>query len=179
MLQGEKVLLRAIQREDLPLLNQFNNDLAVEVAGGGDPPMPQALARLEADYERGWSDGGRDGISFAIEAEGQLIGSCGLFNVDEVARTAELGIGIGDKTYWGRGYGREAIRLLVDYGFRHHRLHKVWLKVHARNQRAIRAYAACGFVEEGRQRQQVWSDGAYDDLVLMGVLRDAWTTPAS
>ena len=89
-----------------------------------------------------------------------------------------LGIGIGDKTYWGQGYGREAVQLLVDYGFRHHNLHKVWLEVHGRNQRAIRAYRACGFVEEGRLRQHVWSDGAYDDLVIMGVLRPEDRTEA-
>lgn len=172
MLQGEKVLLRAVRREDLPLLLQYNNDLEVELAGGGDPPMPQPLPRLEADYEQQWSQGGRDDASFVIEAEGKCIGQCVLFNFDSTSQTAELGISIGDKAYWGRGFGREAVNLIVDYGFRYRNLRKVWLKVLGRNERAIRAYEACGFVEEGRQRAQVWTDGAYDDLVLMGLLRD-------
>ncbi|MEZ4664933.1 MAG: GNAT family protein, partial [Caldilineaceae bacterium] len=85
--------------------------------------------------------------------------------------TAELGITIGDQAYWGKGYGREAIQLIVAYGFRHHNLHKVHLRVLGRNERAMRAYAACGFVEEGRLRQHAWIDGEYDDLVCMGVLR--------
>ena len=101
-----------------------------------------------------------------------MIGQCALFNLHPVAHRMELGITIGDQAYWGKGYGREAVQLLVDYGFRHHNLHRIYLEVHARNERAIRAYRSCGFAEEGRLRQHVWSDGSYDDLVIMGVLRD-------
>jgi RimJ/RimL family protein N-acetyltransferase len=181
MLRGEHVLLRGISRADLPRLWAFNNDLAVEVAGGGDPPYPQSLARLQAEFDQDAAKGGRDSTSFAIEADGQCIGSCGLHNVDVIARTAELGIGIGDRQYWGRGFGRECVRLLLEYAFRYLNHRKVWLRVHAKNERAIRAYRACGFVEEGRLRAHVWSDGAYDDLVLMGVLREQWQAarPAS
>lgn len=174
MLQGTNVLLRASRRDDLARLCAFNNDVAVELAGGGDPPIPQSLERLQAEFDSQSSSGGRNGTGFVIEADGQCIGQCALFSFDQVGRTAELGITIGDKNYWGKGYGREAIKLLLAYGFRHHNLHKVHLRVHARNERGIRAYRACGFVEEGRLRAQVWSDGAYDDLVLMGVLRSEW-----
>lgn len=174
MLQGERVTLRAVEREDLPLLWAFNNDLAVELAGGGDPPMPQSLARLQAEFDASAAKGGRDGANFAIEVEGRLLGGCGLFNSNDTDRTAELGIGIGDRDCWGRGYGREAVRLLLDYAFRLRNWRNVWLRVWGNNARAIRAYHAVGFVEEGRQRAQVWSAGAYHDLLLMGVLRDEW-----
>ena len=174
MIQGSKVLLRAMTRNDLPRLCQFNNDLAVEVAGGGDPPMPQSLARLEAEFDARAASGGRDGTGFAIEADGQLIGQCALFNNNSVNRTAELGIAIGDKTYWGRGYGREAITLLIDYGFRHHNLHRIYLSVNGNNDRAIAAYKRCGFVEEGRLRSHVWSNGQYIDFVYMGILQSEW-----
>jgi RimJ/RimL family protein N-acetyltransferase len=174
MLQGTRVRLRSIAREDLPRLWEFNNDLEVELAGGGDPPTPQSFARLQAEYEQEASKGGRDGASFAIEADGLMIGQCALFNINPHAHTAELGITIGDKGYWGRGYGRECVSLLVDYAFRHRNLHKVWLHVHAANGRAIRAYAACGFVEEGRLRAHVWSNGEYDDLLVMGLLCSEW-----
>ena len=66
---------------------------------------------------------------------------------------------------------RAAIALLVDYAFRLRNLRRVWLTVHGRNARAIGAYRACGFVEEGRLRDHVWSDGAYDDLVYMAITR--------
>ena len=174
MLQGKRVWLRGIRRDDLARLSEFNNDLAVELAGGGDPPIPQALARLEAEYDQEVVRGGRDGPRFAIEADGKLIGQCALFNVNATAQTCELGITIGDKEYWGRGYGRESINLLVEYAFRYHNYRKVWLQVHAGNERAMRAYRACGFVEEGRLRAHIWSDGRYDDLVVMGLLREEW-----
>lgn len=174
MLQGKRVRLRAMTRDDLPRLCEFNNDVEVELAGGGDPPMPQALERLQAEFDQRMSGGGRDGTGFAIEADGQCIGQCALFNFNTTAHTCELGITIGDRAYWGRGYGRESVALLVNYAFRHQHMHKVWLHVHAANLRARRAYAACGFQEEGRLRAHVWSDGQYDDLIVMGLLAEEW-----
>lgn len=175
MLQGPRVRLRGITRQDLYRLSDFNNDLEVELAGGGDPPAPQSLERLQSEFDQEAARGGRDGASFAIEVDGVFIGQCALFDEDSVGRTCELGITIGDKAYWNQGFGREAVGLLVDYGFRHRNLHRIWLRVHAANERAIKAYRACGFVEEGRLRQHVWSDGRRDDLLVMGLLReDAW-----
>ncbi|MEZ4522822.1 MAG: GNAT family protein [Thermomicrobiales bacterium] len=133
--------------------------------------MPQSLQRLEAEFDRGAGEGGRDGAWFAIEVDGTFIGQCGLHNFNETSRTAELGIGIGDKDYWGRGYGREAVNLLVEYAFRYRNFRRVWLWVHADNERAIRAYLACGFVEEGRLREHMYSNGRYVDAVYMGILR--------
>lgn len=167
MITGQRVTLRAVERDDIPHIHAYNNDLEVELAGGGDPPYPQSLARAFADFDNQSGQGGRDGPSFAIEADGRLIGVCALFNQDATARTAELGITIGDKTYWGQGYGREAVELLVDYGYQMLNLRRIWLRVNGRNERAIRAYKSAGFVEEGRQRKHVWSNGAYDDMVLM------------
>ena len=174
MLKSERLILRAMTRDDLPRLCEFNNDLEVELAGGGDPPIPQTLARLEAEFDQNVTKGGRDGSGFAIEADGKFIGQCALFNLQETDRTCELGIAIGDKAYWGQGYGREAIKLLLDYAFRLRNLHKVYLRVNGTNERAIRAYRACGFVEEGRWRAHSWSNGAYVDVVCMGILRDEW-----
>lgn len=73
-----------------------------------------------------------------------------------------------------RAYGREVVSLLLDYAFRLRNFHKVWLRMHGSNERALRAYCACGFVEEGRLHSHVWSSGSYDDLVYMGVLHKEW-----
>ena len=176
MLNDERVTLRAMTREDLPRLCAFNNDMAVELASGGDPPIPQSLARLEAEFDQEAGKGGRNGMAFAIEADGLFIGQCALFNANPTAQTCELGITVGDKAYWGKGYGRAAIQLLLRYAFHYQNMRKVWLSVNGANVRAQRAYRACGFVEEGRQRAHVWGDGGYDDLVLMGILREEWVS---
>src|SRR5688500_17280994 len=115
MLKGKRVLLRSVRRDDLTRLCEFNNDIEVELAGGGDPPFPQSLERLHADYDKDISRGGRDPLWFAIESDGLFIGQCALFNFNDMNQTCEVGIAIGDKAYWGKGYGREAIMLLLDY----------------------------------------------------------------
>ena len=66
------------------------------------------------------------------------------------------------------------MNLLLKYAFRLRNLEKVWLSVSGTNVRAQRSYVACGFVEEGRLKRQIWLDGSYDDLVYMGLLRDDW-----
>jgi RimJ/RimL family protein N-acetyltransferase len=174
MLQGEKVRLRPMSRDDLKRLWEFNNDLEVELASGGDPPIPQSFARLQAEFDADAGKGGRDGPKFAIDADDKFIGHCALFRFDDVARTCELGITIGDKSYWGRGYGRDAISVLLDYAFRLRNLHRVFLSVNGNNERAIRAYRASGFTEEGRLRAHVWTQGRYEDLVQMGILDEEW-----
>jgi RimJ/RimL family protein N-acetyltransferase len=174
MLKGKKTFLRSISRDDLERLWQFNNDVEVELAGGGDPPIPQSLSRLYAEYDNESSKGGRDGSKFAIEAEGKCIGQCALFNFNETSQTCELGITIGDKAYWGHGYGRDALQCLLDYAFRLRNIRRVYLSVNGNNQRAIRAYKACGFIEEGRLRAHVWNDGKFVDLVFMGLFQEEW-----
>ena len=86
----------------------------------------------------------------------------------------ELGIMIGDRDYWGRGYGREVVRLLLEYGFHYLGARRIALTTHAKNERAIRSYLACGFIEEGRPRKAVWIEGEYIDLVNMSILREEW-----
>lgn len=176
MLRGQKVVLRARRREDLARECAFHNDVEFEIQTGGDAWEPQSLARLEAQFDEDLEKGDRDGPSFAIEADGKYIGSCGLFDFDTVAGTCQLGIGIGDPDYRGRGYGRDALGALLEYAFRLRNLRKVWLTVNGDNERAMRAYRASGFTEEGRQRDQVWSAGAYVDLVYMGILCAEWAT---
>lgn len=170
MIQGERVTLRAITPADYPRLTEFKNDVEFELLGGGLPPKPRTLAGVTEFYEKVTGPG--DQYTFAIEADGVLIGDVGLFNINRVNGTGELGIGIGDPAYRGQGYGREAVGLVLGYGFRLQNLRKIWLEVHGSNERAIRSYTAAGFVEEGRQRAHVWSDGGYDDVVLMAVFRE-------
>lgn len=105
-------------------------------------------------------------------ANEQLIGTCNLRSIDLLHGTAELGIAIGDKTAWGQGYGREAVRLLVAYGFRYLNLYSIRLWVHGFNERARRAYLAAGFREAGRLRGATLFDGQRYDRILMEITRD-------
>lgn len=174
MLKGERVLLRPYTRADMETQLAFSNDVEVELAGGGDPPMPHTLEAWQNWYDETIVKGGSDAAFFVIETDGKPIGMCVLHHMDLLSRNGELGIAIGEKAYWGRGYGREVVRLLLDYGFRLRNLRKIWLSTQSNNERALRCYTACGFVEEGRQRDHIYSNGAYHDMVYMCVWREAW-----
>ena len=112
---------------------------------------------------------------FVIEVDGKTIGHIGLHPWrNRRAGTASFGVGIYDPDYLGKGYGREAINLLLDWAFRIQNYRRIGLTTDATNERAIRAYLACGFVEEGRRRQHEYVNGRYVDEVIMGILRSDW-----
>ena len=83
---------------------------------------------------------------------------------------------IGEKAYWSKGYGSDAVATLVRFGFEEMNLNRIELRVFDFNERAQASYRKCGFVEEGRMRQSHYADGAYCDVVVMSVLRDEWVS---
>ena len=99
-----------------------------------------------------------------------LIGSISIHNIDHRNRNAFLGIFIGGEEHRGRGYGAEAVRLILDYGFHTLNLHNIMLSVHADNAPAIACYKKIGFRECGRRSDWVFKDGAYIDKLYMELL---------
>ncbi len=173
MLKGDKVILRPMRREYLEKYFEFRNDVELELLSSGEAPMPMEFERLQAMFEAHLARPRSEVSWFGIEVQGgKFIGQCLLHNFDYAAHTCELGVTIGDRDYTGRGYGRDVVQLLVKYAFRLLNMQKVWLTTNASNEQAQRAFAAAGFVEEGRLKRHVWLDGRYDDLVYMGILRD-------
>ncbi|MEA2507006.1 MAG: hypothetical protein QOH48_1624 [Actinomycetota bacterium] len=175
---GKKVKLRAIEREDQLTFWRYNNDLEIELLSSNRPPAPVSRRETEGFFDKGIARSSPNHW-FAMEADDRIIGACGLMHLDRLARTCELGIRIGERDYWGRGYGRDAVSTLVDYGFRHLNMHRIWLTTLDLNERAIRAYAASGFQEEARLRRHIWADGTLRDEVVMGLLRSDWGSCAS
>jgi RimJ/RimL family protein N-acetyltransferase len=172
MFKGEKVILRAAVEEDIPRMYEFSQD--IELAGlDCAHPRPSYIERARADYQN-WLKDDPNKAFFAIEADGKYIGDCGLGGLMDPHRSAELGIFIGDRAYWNRGYGRDTVRLLLHYGFHYCGLRRIVLTTHEKNVRAIRCYLACGFVEDGRPRKAVWVEGEYLDVVNMSILREEW-----
>lgn len=173
MLTGNRVVLRPIERADLPRLWELVRDFEVSVPSSPGPVGPQSLAEFEAQYEERDAEAKRRAFYFAMEVDGELVGECGLHAIDHFNRRCELGIGIG-QDYWGKGYGQDAVRTLVDYAFEHINMNRVELYVLADDPRAVGAYRKAGFVEEGRLRRKVWVRGEYHDELVMSVLREDW-----
>jgi RimJ/RimL family protein N-acetyltransferase len=172
VLTGELVTLRPVEPGDHPLFTRFRNDVELQLFANNRPPVPLPATTVTERWEQLRTDGDAIGFTIVTTAGGDVIGHCALAGEQSVHRTAELSILIGDRRHWNRGFGREAVRLLVGYGFRYRNLRRVFLETKSTNERAIRAYRAAGFVEEARRRAHIWSDGAYVDLVMMGRLRD-------
>lgn len=107
-------------------------------------------------------------------ADDQLIGDIGLDALDFPKRDSFVGIGIGEREDWGRGYGTDAMRVILRYAFTEFNLHRVSLTVFEYNPRAIQSYVKAGFREEGRLRQRFLRDGQYWDVIFMGILRSEW-----
>ncbi len=166
MIKGEKIVLRAFEREDLPNCVRWFNDPEVVIYYGRFRPL--SMAEEEEWYEEQLKDNNQ--FIFAIEFEGKHIGNCGFFDIDRPNRQAELIILIGEKDYWDKGLGTDAVNTLVRYGFEQMNFHRVYLKIFEPNGRAIRCYEKCGFVHEGLERESQFRHGRYMDLVVMSIL---------
>ena len=171
MIIGERVRLRAIEREDLPAFVRWFND----------PEVRQYLlfyTPMSMTEEERWFEGlaDRGDYVYAVEAlvedEWVHVGSTGLHHIDWKNGSAEFGIALGDRRYWGQGYGTEATRLMARFALHEMRLNRVELVVYDFNKRAIRCYEKVGFRHEGVKRQALFRDGRHHDVYLMGILRE-------
>ena len=175
MIYGERVRLRAAEREDLKKFHEWVND--PEVTRGLGLYLPMSMTD-EENWFSGTTQRDPNEKPLVIELRtGQAwktIGNSGVFNIEWVNRAGELGILIGEKAEWNKGYGAEAMTLLQRHCFETLNLNRVYLRVYADNVRAVRSYEKAGFVYEGRLREGVYKHGRYDDVILMSVLRSEW-----
>ncbi|MCW5800886.1 MAG: GNAT family N-acetyltransferase [Deltaproteobacteria bacterium] len=174
-LASSHVRLRALTTDDREVLRSFIND--PEVLALSNVFRPISDVQQDAWFRAAVT--GEHQTWFGIEklAPPELIGTCCLVDIDWVGRVAELRIRIGDKQAWGASLGRQACGLLVEFGFRHLNLERIWLRVFAPNTRALRMYEKLGFVVEGRLRRAWHLRGVTDDVIVMGLLRDEWQPP--
>lgn len=170
-LWGELVGIRYLRPGDAPTLRRMMMDPEVahllfeEIAG---PPPSALMMGLAIAMGR---LAGRPEFAI-VERSGRLIGAVRLWRISPRNRSAMLTIFIGDKSRWGKGYGTDALRLVLRHAFGPMELHRVELHVFDFNHRAIRSYEKAGFVQEGTRRQALFRDGRYHDILVMGVLRE-------
>lgn len=175
MIFGERIRLRAPDRLDIPLFVTWLND--PEVRFGLLIHLPMSIAEEENWFEEMLKRPAHERplvIEIMQGEEWLPIGNCGFHNIEWRVRTGEVGIMIGEKSFWNKGYGTEAIRLLLRHGFTTLNLNRIYLEVYENNPRAIRSYEKAGFIHEGRKRQAMFKDGEYLDILIMSVLRQEW-----
>jgi len=177
---GERVMLREYRHEDLVPIRGWVNDPDIVRYLSDIFLYPHTLESTES-FLQAMMDPRPDSRSFVIaDAATELyIGQIGLDSIDWKNRMGRIGIVIGSSERLGRGYGSEAMRLLVSFAFRELDLHRLELEVYDFNERAIRCYAACGFKEEGRLRERLYKEGRRVDVLVMGLLRSEWEAEQS
>lgn len=164
------VRLRAPEPDDVERFHRWMNDPEVTATLGRRYPVTLAEER-DWVAQRG-AQSYASGAHFAVDtADGVHIGSVGLFDTAYPEnRSAQLGVFIGDKAYWGRGYGTAAVRAACRFGFAEMNLHRIELLVFAGHARARRVYERLGFVVEAVCRERHWDGGRWHDDVLMSLL---------
>jgi len=186
MIYGLKTRLRRIERQDIPTFVRWFGDPQVREYLLMNRPISTAEEERWFERQLDRHDAEMFAIEAAVDSTGSAtagstvqisaatqwvhIGNGGLESVNWTHRFAELGIVIGEKEYWNRGFGTDAVRTLVRYGFQEMNLHRIYLHVYEDNARAIRAYEKCGFQHEGRLRDGVYRRGRYYDLLVMSIL---------
>ncbi|HTT53421.1 MAG TPA: GNAT family protein [Streptosporangiaceae bacterium] len=179
ILAGQRVRLRGVRDDDLPALAKWAMDPGRMATLSNLVAPPSEAAAKERIAQ--WSVNDNGHLGFAIETLEEppvLVGHIGMWGARPKDRCATLGIALG-REHIGRGYGSDAMRVIVDYAFREMGLHRLQLGVAPFNPAGIRAYEKAGFVEEGRRRESVLHDGHWYDEVLMSILDHEWVARRS
>ncbi|MHA1104519.1 MAG: GNAT family N-acetyltransferase [Promethearchaeota archaeon] len=175
MIKGKRIKFAPLKREYIDIFLKWFND----------PEITQYLIMykpLTRDFEEEWFDALKDkedAVYFSIffigiEGSDKIIGNCAIQNINSKNRACSCGITIGEKEYQNKGYGTEAMELLVKYGFNTLNMNRIELSVYDFNIRAFSTYQKVGFLEEGRKRQARYHNGKYQDEIIMAILREDW-----
>jgi len=172
---GERVRLRAMEKEDLPAFVRWFND--PEVRRNLKIVQPLSMGQEEKWYA--------DILTTPVEEhplcievkQGEnwvFVGNLGFLHINQHDRSAEVGILIGEKQFWNKGYGAEAMRLIVGHGFENLNLNRIYLHVYETNPRGKHSYEKAGFSVDGRLRQARFLEGKYVDVFIMSILNSEW-----
>ena len=170
-LKGKRAILRPVDESDIPLFVRWIND----------PDVRQFVTRIfpaTVGHEREWLESMRKNtdtnVTLVIQVKKQPIGLMGLHGIDWRNRIATTGAMIGEKSYWGKGYGTDAKMALLDYAFNTLNLRKIMSRVKAFNVRSLAYSLHCGYTIEGRLRRQHFENGKYYDEFVLGLFKSQW-----
>jgi len=175
LLRGELIRLTVEDPETLAkLVSQWSADSEYSRLLDWDPARRHSAKNAQKWFEKQAEDD--NSYLFAIHTlEGDhIIGEIGLDGIRWTHGDCFVGIGLGDREYWGKGYGTDAMKVILRYAFTELNLQRVTLDVFEYNPRGMRSYEKAGFVLEGRQRGMILRDGRRWDVIYMGILKEEW-----
>jgi len=171
MLYGKKINLVALEEESLTTLKNWRNNPNLRKYFREHREINNYMQ--ENWFKKIMSDPNQ--FNFEIRKEDVLIGHCGLYYINWIARHGEFGIYIGNEEYRNGGYGSDALRTLINYGFEQLNLNKIWCEVYSNNQ-SVDIYRHIGFKDEGILREHYYADGRYWDSYMLSILKKEFNT---
>jgi RimJ/RimL family protein N-acetyltransferase len=176
LFRGQIVRLTLAEPEDYARAGvHWQRDSEFHRLADGDPAILHSEKTIREWFAKRNEDASPDRYSFSVRtlAEDRFIGFLGMW-VDLIHGEAWVGLGIGEREFWGRGYGTDMMNLCLQYAFLELCVKRVSLGLHEYNARALKSYEKCGFRLEGRTRQDVMREGRRYDSLWMGILREEW-----
>ena len=171
-LHTERFILRPYEDSDIPILHTWFNDPEITYfmfTGQKPKTLDQVSKIMKHDVDE------NNVIMMAVDKDSkEVFGLVGLYEIHDTAKKAEMRIIIGNKEYWGKGYGTELSELINYYGFDRLNLHRIYLGFTAANEAAKRAYEKAGYVEEGILRDDIYRNSKYYNSIRMAILRDEY-----
>ncbi len=173
-LSGEKIYLSPMNPEDAPIYTRWMNNMDMT------NNLSTSAVIFSVAAEEQWIRDNQSDYQFAIvrSEDDTLLGNCGIQELNHLNQTAEVGLFIGDEENRGKGYGQEALRLLLGFCFHTLNIHNVMLTVYSFNERAIHTYQKIGFREFGRRHECYYLNGSRYDKIYMELLRSDYLTPS-
>jgi RimJ/RimL family protein N-acetyltransferase len=177
LLRGKLVRLCAMDSESISkFFVGWTHDSEYWRLMAATPPYPWSQEGVKKFIEKELQKDDPRNIFFVIRAleDDRVIGEIGFDSISYTQGDTFVGIGIGERDYWGKGYGTDAINVILRYAFTELNLQRVSLTVFEYNARAIRSYEKCGFRVEGRAREMLHREGRRWDIIFMGILQEEW-----
>lgn len=170
----KNLFLTKIEKEDMEYIYRWFSDIEFLKFYDYTPPVPQTKEEVDKTFDDYEKNKESDIFAIRLAENNQIIGIAGYDDIVKENKVATLFIGIGNKDTRGKGYGKEALNLLLEYGFSELDFHRIQLNVLEFNHAAIALYEKTGFIKEGTYREFVLRDGRRYDLHLYGLLKSEW-----
>jgi RimJ/RimL family protein N-acetyltransferase len=172
LLSGERIYLSSFHEKDTAKIKDWNDHEELQRLLDALPYKP----KTDEEVKKWINDSGSNFIRFAVRLRenDEIIGYAEIEGILWSHRVGWITIAIGDKSYWGNGYGKEILQRLLAYGFNELNLHRLQLTVFDYNKRAINLYESLGFKQEGTFREFLRRDGKRHNMLLYGLLHSEW-----
>lgn len=172
-LKGEKIILCPLNKKtDLESCLRWVNDQ--DIIQYLNMHFPSSMQDEEEWFDRLQKSKNNIVLGIKTRRKSKFIGITGLHEIKWKDRTATHGVFIGEKDYWGKGYGTDSQMILLDYAFNTLNLRKISSSAIAFNERSLKYHLACGYQIEGTRRKQIHKNGQYWDIIMFGVFKEEW-----